>query len=278
MSEPMTMMAMAGFGLAALGIMLFAALKGWQGWLDLKRLELGSARAGRRATAAPPSGSSWRTSRSASASSKASPPASICEERIPPRACLGEGDRDAKRRGGGVIRSQIAPPPGFAWSPSPSELGEDLRIYLEPLRPSRRSPQMPDVAIIRLGQRRRPFPAQLLDDLRHGVAVADDQHRTPFSQYPPDQPVGIAWIVAAHLHPQLPGQRRRRLIGAPGGADIDTRGGSAANKPISRRALARPRLAPRRILVPPPSRGAASRKSSAPRPAAGSSDRRRART
>jgi hypothetical protein len=40
MSEPMAMMAMAGFGLTALGIMLFAALKGWQGWLDLKRLEL----------------------------------------------------------------------------------------------------------------------------------------------------------------------------------------------------------------------------------------------
>jgi hypothetical protein len=40
MSESMTMMAMAGFGLTALGIMLFAALKGWQGWLDLKRLEL----------------------------------------------------------------------------------------------------------------------------------------------------------------------------------------------------------------------------------------------
>ena len=43
MSEPVTMMAMAGFGLAALGILLFAALKGWQGWLDLKRLELASA-------------------------------------------------------------------------------------------------------------------------------------------------------------------------------------------------------------------------------------------
>ena len=48
MSEPMTMMAMAGFGLAGLGILLFAALRGWQGWLDLKRLELagGEARAG----------------------------------------------------------------------------------------------------------------------------------------------------------------------------------------------------------------------------------------
>jgi hypothetical protein len=40
MSEPMTTMALAGFGLAGLGILLFAALKGWQGWLDLKRLEL----------------------------------------------------------------------------------------------------------------------------------------------------------------------------------------------------------------------------------------------
>jgi len=43
MSEPMTMVAMAGFGLVALGIIIAAALKGWQGWLDLKRLELGSA-------------------------------------------------------------------------------------------------------------------------------------------------------------------------------------------------------------------------------------------
>ncbi len=46
MSEPMTMMAMASFGLVALGITIFAALKGWQGWLDLKRMEL--AGAGRR--------------------------------------------------------------------------------------------------------------------------------------------------------------------------------------------------------------------------------------
>jgi len=45
MSEPMTMIAMAGFGLAALAILLFAALKGWQGWLDLKRLELDSGQA-----------------------------------------------------------------------------------------------------------------------------------------------------------------------------------------------------------------------------------------
>jgi hypothetical protein len=43
MSEPMTTRALAGFGLAALGILLFAALRGWQGWLDLKRLELAAA-------------------------------------------------------------------------------------------------------------------------------------------------------------------------------------------------------------------------------------------
>ena len=40
MSESMTMMAMAAFGLAAMGMAVYAALRGWQGWLDLKRLEL----------------------------------------------------------------------------------------------------------------------------------------------------------------------------------------------------------------------------------------------
>jgi hypothetical protein len=43
MSEPMTMMAMAGFGLAGLSMLLFATLKGWQGWLELKRMELTGA-------------------------------------------------------------------------------------------------------------------------------------------------------------------------------------------------------------------------------------------
>ena len=40
MYEPTTLMAMAGFALAGLGLFLFAALRGWQGWLELKRLEL----------------------------------------------------------------------------------------------------------------------------------------------------------------------------------------------------------------------------------------------
>ncbi len=40
MSEAMTTIIMAGFGLVALSIALFAGLKGWQGWLEIKRLEL----------------------------------------------------------------------------------------------------------------------------------------------------------------------------------------------------------------------------------------------
>ena len=43
MSDPMTTMAMAGAALIGLGIFLAAALKGWQGWLELKRLELTAA-------------------------------------------------------------------------------------------------------------------------------------------------------------------------------------------------------------------------------------------
>jgi hypothetical protein len=40
MTEPMTMLALASTSLAGLSIALFAGLRGWQGWLDLKRLEL----------------------------------------------------------------------------------------------------------------------------------------------------------------------------------------------------------------------------------------------
>ena len=41
MTEPITLLTLASSGLAAVGIAAFAGLKGWQGWLDLKRLELG---------------------------------------------------------------------------------------------------------------------------------------------------------------------------------------------------------------------------------------------
>jgi hypothetical protein len=40
MTEPLTMIALASFGLMALSIAVFATLKGWQGWLELRRLEL----------------------------------------------------------------------------------------------------------------------------------------------------------------------------------------------------------------------------------------------
>ena len=40
MTEPSTWFALAATGLAALSILVLAALKGWQGWLELKRMEL----------------------------------------------------------------------------------------------------------------------------------------------------------------------------------------------------------------------------------------------
>ena len=46
MTEPMTMIAVAGIGLIGFTIALVAGLRGWQGWLELKRLELTGAQAG----------------------------------------------------------------------------------------------------------------------------------------------------------------------------------------------------------------------------------------
>ena len=40
MSEAMMTICMASFGLVALSISLLAGLKGWQGWLEVKRMEL----------------------------------------------------------------------------------------------------------------------------------------------------------------------------------------------------------------------------------------------
>jgi hypothetical protein len=44
MYDPITLVALASTGLLALTIAAFAALKGWEGWLDLKRLELAGMR------------------------------------------------------------------------------------------------------------------------------------------------------------------------------------------------------------------------------------------
>ncbi|MEA3001051.1 MAG: hypothetical protein QOH04_2701 [Sphingomonadales bacterium] len=55
MTEQIDNLAMAGFALTALALMLGSALKGWQGWLELKRLELAGGGAGaRRSSAAGP--------------------------------------------------------------------------------------------------------------------------------------------------------------------------------------------------------------------------------
>ncbi|HEY0012376.1 MAG TPA: hypothetical protein VGB79_05930 [Allosphingosinicella sp.] len=47
MTEPTSTMILASFGLAAISMAVFACLRGWQGWLDLKRMELaGHGRSG----------------------------------------------------------------------------------------------------------------------------------------------------------------------------------------------------------------------------------------
>ena len=51
MTEAMTVIALAGSGLAGLSIAAYAGLKGWQGWLDLKRLEIAGQRAPERGPA-----------------------------------------------------------------------------------------------------------------------------------------------------------------------------------------------------------------------------------
>lgn len=40
MTQAVMMLAIAGIALVALGMALYAGLRGWQGWLDLKRMEL----------------------------------------------------------------------------------------------------------------------------------------------------------------------------------------------------------------------------------------------
>ena len=44
MTEPTTLLMMASSALMGLSIAVFAGLKGWQGWLELKRFELAGHR------------------------------------------------------------------------------------------------------------------------------------------------------------------------------------------------------------------------------------------
>jgi hypothetical protein len=46
MSDPMTTITVAGTALAGLTVATFAALRGWQGWLDVRRLELAGGQRG----------------------------------------------------------------------------------------------------------------------------------------------------------------------------------------------------------------------------------------
>jgi hypothetical protein len=48
MNDPTTMIFLACFGLVGLTLVVAAALKGWQGWLDLKRMELTGVQAAHR--------------------------------------------------------------------------------------------------------------------------------------------------------------------------------------------------------------------------------------
>ncbi|HYJ53548.1 MAG TPA: hypothetical protein VEW04_10300 [Allosphingosinicella sp.] len=43
MTDAMTMLTLASFGLAGLGITTFAGLRGWAGWLEIRKLELAGA-------------------------------------------------------------------------------------------------------------------------------------------------------------------------------------------------------------------------------------------
>ena len=51
MSEAMLTITLASFGLLGLSIALFAALRGWQGWLEIKRFELAGQPRGERSPA-----------------------------------------------------------------------------------------------------------------------------------------------------------------------------------------------------------------------------------
>lgn len=44
--DPIVYLEMGLIGLAGVGIVTMGALRGWKGWLDLKRMELQAARAG----------------------------------------------------------------------------------------------------------------------------------------------------------------------------------------------------------------------------------------
>ena len=67
----------------------------------------------------------------------------------------------------------------------------------------------PDVAEIGMDERRRPGAAERGDDVRHGVAVADDEGGQRAAADPGDQPGRVGGIVDDRVRPSSRGQRRR---------------------------------------------------------------------
>ncbi|TFI59317.1 hypothetical protein E2493_05615 [Sphingomonas parva] len=49
MTDPLSLLAVAGAGTLGAGLFSLAALRGWRGWLELKRLELSTPQAPSRA-------------------------------------------------------------------------------------------------------------------------------------------------------------------------------------------------------------------------------------
>ena len=53
MTDPAALIALASAGTAGFGIITAASLRGWEGWLELRRMEISSGRPRRTALSAP---------------------------------------------------------------------------------------------------------------------------------------------------------------------------------------------------------------------------------
>ena len=143
---------------------------------------------------------------------------------LPVSVAHGEGDH-AKHGGGACGLSTPLHRVPRSPSPSPSATGRKragLSSFRDPA-PHRRAvrPDPPDIPEILMDHRSRPCAAELLDDVGHGVAVADDQGRIRPRPDPRDQGRRVGRIVDHRNQPQPCRQRRRGLAGAPVVADID---------------------------------------------------------
>ena len=87
--DPLTIGVLAASIIVGIGAASWAGLKAWNGWLELKKMELTQIDRRPRPSAGRAAGSRLRTCGNASASSRRSPPASIFKIiGLPPRALL----------------------------------------------------------------------------------------------------------------------------------------------------------------------------------------------